>query len=126
MEPPAGDRSLATPAAPGASWSDVAREVRVEVARERRDLAERIVQNAAYLLVVVPALVVLGLVTVMLGLVALGAVVAVLVQLPWTVTAFFALVIAGLLAAYRGSEPRFADPFGQPPDDHEWGRMRHR
>jgi polyferredoxin len=123
MEPAAGDKSLATPAAPGASWSDVAQEVRVELARERRDLAERIIQNAAYLLVVVPALVVLGLVTVMLSLVALGAVVAVLVQLPWTVTAFFALVIAGLLAAYRGSEPRCVDPFAQPSDDRDWPRL---
>lgn len=116
MHPPPREGTLTTPAAAGASWVDIAREVEMEMARERRDLAERVVQNAAYLLVVVPALVVLGLVTVMLGLVALGAVVAVLVQLPWTVTAFFALVVAGLLAAYRGSEPRIADPFGHPPD----------
>lgn len=116
MHPPPREGILTTSAAAGASWVDIAREVEMEMARERRDLAERVVQNAAYLLVVVPALVVLGLVTVMLGLVALGAVVAVLVQLPWTVTAFFALVVAGLLAAYRGSEPRIADPFGQPPE----------
>jgi hypothetical protein len=53
----------------------------------------------------------------------LGAVVAVLVQLPWTVTAFFALVIAGLLAAYRGSEPHCVDPFAQPSDDRDWPRL---
>lgn len=126
MQSPPREGTLATPASAGASWVDIAREVEMEMARERRDLAERVVQNAAYLLVVVPALVVLGLVTVMLGLVALGAVVAVLVQLPWTVTAFFALVVAGLLAAYRGSEPRIADPFGQPSDGTRCECMRHR
>lgn len=101
---------LVTPAAAGSSWSDVAREVELQLTRERQELLERVVQGAAYMFVVVPALVVLGIVTVLLGLVALGAVVAVVVQLPWAVTAFFALVVAGLLVAFRGREPALLDP----------------